>query len=89
MSRIIVRSETFQTTLVIVHQSIKYSQLRTRHCAQTKASLVTEIRREVSYAAREGSRFHLVFLLPSLRSCRKYHPRRKSLTFLPCSITYY
>ena len=46
---------------VIVRQLIKNIQFHTRHCTLPNASFSTEMGKEVSYAVREESRFHLVY----------------------------
>ena len=49
-----------------MRQLIKKIQLRTRHCMHRNAAFSTEIRRKVSYAGREGSRYHLVLFCSNL-----------------------
>ena len=45
---------------VIVRELIKNSQFRMHNWTQTNASFLNEIKKKVSYAAREESQFHFV-----------------------------
>ena len=45
---------------IIMCQLIKISQFHMRHCTHTNAAFSTGIGIEVSFAAQEKSRFHLV-----------------------------